>query len=628
MVCLHAQEEKTGALQAGETAFALDAVNVDEVVRGPWMTANWGGIEVLSLANKRLTQEFVDYVREDLALFAKLAPGITPSAARYPQVRGFLKSPVFGINKDRRPGRRGLELSFLNAGQDMTTWIVEEREVTRDRPDFFVDEAVRSFSTYYRNQLIGSHRELPEWYRQGLLNCGISLRRRLRPQLHYGYRLRHDTLSALGVNKANEFKVQQWPLKTFLAATQPAIVVNRLQDRGVPAVTVYRDQCVLFLHWGLRGGGETQRAAFHRLAAVASERPVDETVFRECFGFGFEEAQQRFLKFIQAEVDAGLAELKKKTLRPETAEQSERLEAARKYVAEGDLSDLFISSSGRSGFSDDDLEFFMADEAGRDDVRVSPAPLADVWRSIGETYLWSVSQDMVLTSTPQVNGNGPRVKYSPLLPDSGDWRASAKTNEQKRFLSSIRESMLRFYTTQTADARTQLDPVLGQIELALGRRAEAVHFFQNAVDGKSARPGHLYLFARLQLEELSIIKNDGAAGLAPDVEKIHAVRAMLHEALKTMPDMALGYGALAHAWLLTDEVPPKEELTLLAESVRRFPENVESTLAIAKLCKRAGQNERAVALAKLGVDWLPPKVPGNVKKQLLELAQEMRGDAE
>jgi len=56
---------------------------------------------------------------------------------------------------------------------------------------------------------------------------------------------------------------------------------------------VLRNEAVLFIRWGLDGKNHPRRDALWKFLKLASAGPATETMFRECFGFGYADARQK-----------------------------------------------------------------------------------------------------------------------------------------------------------------------------------------------------------------------------------------------------------------------------------------------------------------------------------------------
>ena len=90
----YAQEEPLSEVPTNEEPVELSELKVEHVIERPWLYAELPGIQILSLASKRETAAFVDYLRDKQAFYSKLVPEVTLDDS-YKRFTVILESPAF-----------------------------------------------------------------------------------------------------------------------------------------------------------------------------------------------------------------------------------------------------------------------------------------------------------------------------------------------------------------------------------------------------------------------------------------------------------------------------------------------------------------------------------------------------
>jgi hypothetical protein len=84
----------------------------------------------------------------------------------------------------------------------------------------------------------------------------------------------------------------------FPAALPPIADLFDETNGGKPS-PLWLGEAALFVNWGMYGDsqGDNYRKAFTQFLNRAAAEPITEAMFRECFGFGYSEMQERLVKF-------------------------------------------------------------------------------------------------------------------------------------------------------------------------------------------------------------------------------------------------------------------------------------------------------------------------------------------
>lgn len=526
----------------------------------PWLYAEIPGIRILSLASRRETAEFIQNVLDQQEFFSLLAPEIRRPES-YTAFTIILKSPAFEkITAGRSDKISSRVPAPLHKSGDMQIEIYSGD----GQGGFF-------FYLNYSAYLLNSQPELPEWYRKGLERSSIWLSQGADGDARiHGHSAMHVLLAKrkleTGASGGGK-ELVLWPLDRFFSVTSLDSNLARA-NRNQEENDIYDDQCVLFLHWGLRDGGEQRRTAFRRFVAAACQRPVDEELFRSCFGFGYEEGFRNFSGFARLEIN----KCEHVSLKP----------------PDGSL-DFLLPGKRR--------------EKKKPSGEIRPASSAEVIRTMSEVYLW--------TAVRYERGIFMDSRSAPPW----DCRASnAWTKQHQLFLDKARNVMQR----NAENNEPQMSAVRGFLEIGADNKPEAARLLQEAVTAHVQRPEAYLRLAQLQTEE-ALRDPRGTEG-RPSREQLEPARELLREGLKQLPEMWMAYWLLAYTWSCSEGVPPSEELAVLVRAARWYPENTSMTREVAELCERAGNRDEAVALAKMGLPWAEFRRDGKMKADLSRLA--------
>ncbi|MFO1447697.1 MAG: hypothetical protein U1F61_06025 [Opitutaceae bacterium] len=597
-------EAEAGAFPNGgrETPLARPFPALETLGDQPWLLAELPGVTILALASQRETTRFIEVFQDFQMFFFELVPEI-PRPGAHPAFTVVLRSPTLDKRVDpqgdplRLPGE-GMRLHpFGDTQFDVCPTVPPRRRTvdfgrhglpSEEDTDYVTSTeeqwAEKVYDGYWR-RLLALHPELPDWYRTGLERSWITLDPYAsRPEVHCS-----STLNVLQEeNRRQEHYPSEekkewrpWPLERFFSTTRPNLAVKQLQTNP-PERASFEDQCVLFLHWGLRGGDGAHRAAFHRFVAAASERSVDDALVRRCFGYGYAEAQARFEAF------------------------------ARQEIKTGSTTSIRIPRRG--------LDFLVSDNLRRrkrEPAVVGPAARNDTVRILAEIQLWRYAQGPDDAIRRWQGGTSPYLIHDTPSrrltgPDTRDvmkglWGDRRDLSPTHQAILAQSQTLLR----QEGGKDPQTMATRGLIELALGNPAEARSWLEQATAAQVVRPDAYAELARLRLGE-AILALKGATGHLSR-EQLLPVRELLHEALRQWPEMWLSHRLLAHQWTWSEEAPPGEELARLARVARLYPKDQRMLLEVADLYTRAGQPQEAAALSTVAQGWAPPPRPPSTR---------------
>lgn len=596
-----------------------------------WQFAEIPGCQILSLESPKVTAEFAKYLDEHQEFFARLAPEIRRPNS-YTSNVAVLGGSYLSRFRETGGGFRQADWGALDAGGDRSIrFFTDPKERGQTRPAHVRWASL--FSLGIRTRLLESHRELPEWYREGIGNCGIYF---YPEQTTSGRRLivsisiTRDTLRTLGLTKARtgeaEAQPDFWPLARLFSTTRPNASVRSLIRLTPAAKNLYRDQCALFLHWGLTGGGKEQREGFRKFVAAASEQTADETLFQRCFGFGMAEGERRFRKFAfdetKRELDRANARLRPDSPSARDADfvadeiQQNPREADQKKALAPEDRDRFSLRLNESSY-----DFLLPDSQRKGDPRrieSRSATQSEALRILGEAYLWAAFYRAdSLQRSLAVSPFDPESRYRPVLDHAAALYDRPKSEDAMRFVEKARKILFPL-TKAEGPSDPELIALTGFLDLRLGNRAEAESLLQRAVPAALARPAAYLELARLQLD--AAVRAPTGANGHPGREQVEPAREWLRQAVRKCPELESAYQLLAYAWGCSGETPTDEDLTLLIRSVRWFPEGLMEAREIANLCERAGKRREAAAVARIGLAWVAPRAPAKLVAELRRLA--------
>jgi hypothetical protein len=225
-----------------------------------------------------------------------------------------LGGPLLPFAKDRTPGGAKLKLA-----EEYVHYLAQSRSPAS--PDWFVEGVVDLFETADFNGDENAVVLAPITWGSAARTMEI---RKSAVAAAYGIHLdeEKDKLQLPGgqMPGSQADAVQLPPLAELFAMT-------RRPDRD----EVLRNEAVLFLRWGLDGKNAPRREALWKFLRRASAESATETLFRECFGFGYAEARRQLGEYFLTALTKTLrlVPAEKAPLPPLRLQPATRLEIAR-----------------------------------------------------------------------------------------------------------------------------------------------------------------------------------------------------------------------------------------------------------------------------------------------------------
>lgn len=301
----------SGSIRGAERAsdeppVQMERFVVEETVKSatPWLYVTLPGIELLSHADKRITERFVQRYLRQLQLFSHALPWITPGPNAAP-IMVILYAPT-DIQKPVNTGPNAGKISFSSA------------MATGDSIFFFIDSARfgggdllkiahsdRSnvlLGSYSGSQLLLATPRLPTWLRTGLTHIGVAASFTSENELVLSNTdPRGNSVSSgkLIVNPGGP------SLDPF--ADHPLLPLEELFREPTSrssSSSISFAQSGLFVRWALVGGGLKSLQAFEEFVQRATNEPMTEALFKEFFGLSYAEAQTALDHYLNSEPDA------------------------------------------------------------------------------------------------------------------------------------------------------------------------------------------------------------------------------------------------------------------------------------------------------------------------------------
>jgi hypothetical protein len=334
-----------------------------------------------------------------------------------------------------------------------------------------------------------------------------------------------------------------------------AVTMEELKER-------YLATASLFLHWGLVGDDGGRRAQFLAFLSASGTRAPGESLFREHFGIGFDEAARVIQEYAAR-----------------TRGREERL----------------ALPSGES-------------RPAETEISGGPATLEDVSRLVGEFYVALGGAGIPIEARN-------RDQFA-LFPEFSTEPAQRRIAEQRGRYRALARSVL---VDGLRAPRRHPDVLaqLGILEFDEGRKTQAREILEEAIAGGASRPFAHALLATLRMNAAGVFLGDDA----PIGEAQAAIiREPLDMAWALRPRLPDAYRILAELVRRADAAPTSRDLELLRDAVREFPAEVTLQTAIASTLDRIGRRTEARAIVD-SLILLPGVRPSDIAE-----ARRMRGE--
>jgi hypothetical protein len=558
-------------------------VSATRVAKNPWYYTSVPGYEILSRASGDKTTWWLDARRRGIAIEDGVLPKEwLPEAA--------VAQTVIVDDTDME----GVSTSVLHSQPlvfgspaDAMTWgdladrahIWSDRFEAHDSDTNAVNTNVYGVDTRAEACEMGLQRvlhctpALPRWVIGGLLDpeCGI-FRESFMPVVDYG--AGGMIRSAVGPgtlwvslgetqrlvalfkkekreNKEQRTKIAMPPLAALFSESQPP----------EKDVALWESEAGLLVRWGLTGPGHDDPAtarAFVDFVEQARRNPVDEAMFKRCFGFGYTAMEDRLSEFLRV------------------------------ALAQPDTVDLM----NHGNFYDLDMKEATSDQVGRilgDWLRMEGDSLRAKEPEMAEEFM-SAAGRMLERAYRQDNG-----LPSDVAPQGGGVAAAVS-------MQTVPQGTVVVMKPFVVSASHLHDPgllaVYGLYEHDTGNDAKAREFLSAAVRAGVIRPRANLVLSQL-LYDAALARPEGEKQKISEGQLV-SILGPIEESLK-YPTSSDAYGLMIEAWLHSDAVPDKREVQEIDDGVFLFPRNTGLAYQSALVCARRGYTVQAEALIDKGV---------------------------
>lgn len=179
-----------------------------------------------------------------------------------------------------------------------------------------------------------------------------------------------------------------------------------------------------------------------------------------------------------------------------------------------------------------------------------------------------------------------------------------------KYLAQARRTLQRAF--DRGDRDTGLLEALGLCECDAGNDARARQFLELAVEAQAVRPRVYYELARLRYQLLRTKNADAKF----NADQTAGLLRLLSAARSHPPPINQVYELIASVWLQSAVAPSRENLAVLDEGLRLFPQNLRLIYFSAVLQASRGFNAEATRLINLGLQLAPE---GAERSRLLKL---------
>lgn len=302
-----------------EQAIELPPMIVAESSKAPpWLYAHVGEVEYLSRCSVATTRAFITAQLEISRLLRVFMPADFFSPVAVPVVsilapqesrqagdevasREMQRMKQQSIQRDHEAGRRDLEVPAASRISFLPNLRLDDRDMFAvfaylSERDFRGEKLIAS-PDYVYARLVSRTPMLPPWLIEGIVGLYQSA----------GFAEDPITLDAArwtsledaaGLRRDPESRRVMVPVGDLFAADALVTPENRHPAR----IAAWRAQIVLFVRWALDPANAPAADGFWKLGRRASVEPITETVFTECFGFGYADLQERLSDYLPAAV--------------------------------------------------------------------------------------------------------------------------------------------------------------------------------------------------------------------------------------------------------------------------------------------------------------------------------------
>ncbi|HEX2855510.1 MAG TPA: hypothetical protein VHO24_19905 [Opitutaceae bacterium] len=285
--------------EPAEAVFQLPPLIVAETrttAGRPWFYVAGPGFEVLSRSSEDSTADFARDYHRATQLLELLVPAELQVKLSSPSILFlYRKDMVAQIPAEivaAMSGSRALVLPNMalhDVDLEAVYTLIGEYSYARDNMRIATEAVWRRMETRTP--------PVPAWFIEGIM------------QLYPSARFLADSVELpplFWINKTETEALRQnrnHP-RSLLALSE--LFKGRSQDdRLAPNTAAYpwKHQAALFIHWALDYKKRDRRTALYKFVRRASEAPVTEAMFEECFGLGFADVQERLSDYLPRAVD-------------------------------------------------------------------------------------------------------------------------------------------------------------------------------------------------------------------------------------------------------------------------------------------------------------------------------------
>jgi len=569
--------------------FVVRAMRIDKT---PWSYATVPGFDILSRASPADTEWMLDALRRGQWLEEQLLPPdwLTPAPLPYTVI----------LDDTDLESTRSKELHLqpikFDAPADALTWgrysngirVSTERLGAGDHDTYAISRNIRGsdtnrafLATISLERLTRSTPSLPSWLNAGLLGPHSSIFRQSFARAdNDGSKVR---LVDVGQNREIiRSAVGPGTLWISIGETQRLLELLKTEKkrREVTKIAMlplhrlfaempnpdtdlllWESEAALFVRWGLMGPGHEDPAlsrAFLEFVRRARRDPVTESMFRECFGFGYETMEEKLDAFL------------------------------RKVIAQPN----YVRLNFPTDFPEPDLKPATTDQIGRllgDWLRIQGGSVRQSDPNLSRKLYYAAGR--ILRRTYQYD-NGLPPEVDPSTPGTQTARSSQNPSAEPTI------ALQPFVVTAARIHDPALLAVYGLYEHDTGDDAKAREFLGKAVETGAIRPAANLVLAQLNYAD-AVAHPLGADGKITGAQAA-AILAPLSRVVayaSTFDTHAL----VVQTWLHCEARASTDDIARIVEGVARFPRSTQLAFTSALVCVQNGDFAHAATLIDRGL---------------------------